>query len=494
MAIFSKSRGPSDTVIGRLSPTQAVWCGLALLTLVRLWYACRYDLIPDEAYYWVWSKHFALSYRDKGPLVAWTISLGTAIFGDTVFGVRFFAVVLSVGTAYQLYRLAQRLYDEATALWCLGVTALIPLLCIGSILMTIDPLSVFFWAWGANLSWSGIETGKVRYWLLAGAAVGLGFLAKFTNAMQLVCLALFLSWSGPHRRFLLSRQSLAMLLGFGLCSLPVFIWNIQTGWLHVLALADRSGLDRSLVFKPQEFFKYVGAELGVLTPLFLVGMVVAAIALWRNQSHETRVKFLLTQFLPIQGICLLFSLNSRVLPNWIAPTLLPGIIMLVAYWRPLFERAPKWRTPVWIALGLGLLVTLLLHLASLFPIPAKYDPLHKAEGWADFAQQVQRVREEHQANLLIANYYNQASMLQFYLPDHPVTYLPPARYGDTEFTLWPGYAVTNGTRALYVVDQHPLLSDKVKDQFKQSRLVPEFWAKFHGRPIEHFFIFLLWNE
>jgi hypothetical protein len=276
--------------------------------------------------------------------------------------------------------------------------------------------------------------------------------------------------------------------------LPVFIWNIQTGWLHVLALADRSGLDRTLAFQPKEFFKYVGAELGVLTPLFLVGMVVAALALWRNQSHETRVQFLLTQFVPIQGICLLFSLNSRVLPNWIAPTLLPGIILLVAYWRPLFERAPKWRTPVWIALGLGLLVTLLLHLASLFPIPAKFDPLHKGEGWADFAQQVQRVREEHKANLLIANYYNQASEMQFYMPDHPVTYLPPARYGDTEFTLWPGYTVTNGTRALYVVDQHPWLSDKVKDQFKQSRLVHEFWAKFHGRPIEHFFIFLLWNE
>jgi len=494
MTIFSRSRGPADCVIGGMSPTQAVWCGVALLTLFRLWFSCRYDLVPDEAYYWVWSKHFALSYRDKGPLVAWTISVGTALFGDTVLGVRFFAVLLSAGTSYQLYRLAQRLYDEPTALWCLGVATLIPLFCIGSILMTIDPLSVFFWAWGANLCWSGIETGRVRYWFLVGAAVGMGFLAKFTNGMQLVGIALFLIWSRPHRRFLLSRQSLAMLLGSFLCSLPVVIWNIQTGWLHVQALGDRSGLDRALAFKPKEFFKYLGGELGALTPLFLVGMVVAAIALWRNQSRETRVKFLLTQYVPIQGICLLLSFNSRVQPNWIAPTLIPGIIMLVAYWRPLFQRDAKWRKPVWISLGLGLLVTLLLHLASLLPIPAKYDVLHKAEGWVDFAQQVQRVREEHKANLLIANYYNQASMMQFYIPDHPVTYLPPAPYGDTEFTLWPGYEVTNGTRALYVVDGKPLLSDKVKNQFKHSCLVHEFWAKFHGRPIEHFFIFLLSNE
>src|SRR5215471_376012 len=197
MAIFWRSRGPADSVIGRMSPTQAVWCGVALLTLFRFWFSCQYDLVPDEAYYWVWSKHFALSYRDKGPLVAWTISLGTALFGDTVFGVRFFAVLLSAGTSYQLYRLAQRLYDEPTALWCLGVAALIPLFCIGSILMTIDPLSVFFWAWGANLCWSGIETGRVRYWFFVGVAVGMGFLAKFTNGMQLVGIALFLIWSRP---------------------------------------------------------------------------------------------------------------------------------------------------------------------------------------------------------------------------------------------------------------------------------------------------------
>ncbi len=81
---------------------------VGVLTLFRLWYCTRFDLIPDEAYYWVWSKHFALSYRDKGPLVAWTIALGTKLFGDTVFGVRFFAVLLSAGTAFQLYRLAQR--------------------------------------------------------------------------------------------------------------------------------------------------------------------------------------------------------------------------------------------------------------------------------------------------------------------------------------------------------------------------------------------------
>ena len=47
------------------------------------------QLVPDEAYYWLWSKHLAASYRDKGPAIGWTIALGTKLFGNTVFGIRF---------------------------------------------------------------------------------------------------------------------------------------------------------------------------------------------------------------------------------------------------------------------------------------------------------------------------------------------------------------------------------------------------------------------
>ena len=192
MTTQSSSSDTPDTVIGGLRPAHFAVLGVALLTLFRLWYLGCTDLVPDEAYFWVWSKHFALSYRDKGPLVAWTIALGTRLFGDTVFGIRFFAVLLSAGTAFQLFKLAQRLYDDRTALWCLVVATVVPLFAIGAILMTIDPLSVFFWAWGANLSWQAFESGKTRYWLLLGLAIGVGFLAKFINAIQLVGIVLFL--------------------------------------------------------------------------------------------------------------------------------------------------------------------------------------------------------------------------------------------------------------------------------------------------------------
>ena len=78
---------------------------------------------------------------------------------------------------------------------------------------------------------------------MLGLAIGLGFLAKFTNGVQLVCIALFLLWSKPHRHFIFSRQTLAMLGAFGICSLPILIWNFETGWVHAQALHSRSGAE-----------------------------------------------------------------------------------------------------------------------------------------------------------------------------------------------------------------------------------------------------------
>ena len=98
------------------SPVRLAVFLLFALTCYRLWFITRMELVPDEAYYWLWSKHPAWSYRDKGPAVAWTIALGTKLFGNTVFGVRFFAVMLGTGTGALLFLLARRL----TTAWRCG--------------------------------------------------------------------------------------------------------------------------------------------------------------------------------------------------------------------------------------------------------------------------------------------------------------------------------------------------------------------------------------
>ena len=53
--------------------------GLIALTLLRLVIAAVLPLIPDEAYYWIWSRHLQTGYFDHPPMVAVWIRAGTTL-------------------------------------------------------------------------------------------------------------------------------------------------------------------------------------------------------------------------------------------------------------------------------------------------------------------------------------------------------------------------------------------------------------------------------
>ena len=482
------------------SPVRLAILLLIALTGYRLWFITQMQLVPDEAYYWLWSKHLAASYRDKGPGIAWIIALGTELFGPTVFGIRFFAVVLSTGTGVLLFLLARRLYDDRVALWSLVLASVIPMIAVGSILMTIDSLSVFFWAWAALIFWKAIHRDHLSDWFWLGLAIGAGFLAKFTNGVQLGCIGFFLLWSKEHRPLLFSRKTLVLGAAFAVSCLPILWWNIETGWVHAMALHARSGVTNKFQIQPMELLQFIGGQFGVISPLIMAGMVVAAVALLWKKHTDQRVRFLLSQFLPLYGLFAFFSLNKAGQPNWAAPALVTGIIFTVVYWREAVARHPAWRGGVAAAFAIALLMTVVLHNTNPLMVTAQRvtdqlhrrpipDPLRRAQGWTDFAAHVQQARDNHQVNLLIADNYAQASMMAFYLADQPTPYLLPATYGDTQFTLWPGYEVRPDTRALYVTTSAGPLPKKLQEEFNQVELVDDFWSQHHGRPMTHFHIY-----
>ena len=65
-----KKLAPPNSII---DSKESIFLVLALLFLITikalfLWYA---NPLPDEAYYWLWSKNIAFSYFDHPPLVSW---------------------------------------------------------------------------------------------------------------------------------------------------------------------------------------------------------------------------------------------------------------------------------------------------------------------------------------------------------------------------------------------------------------------------------------
>src|SRR6478736_7329378 len=128
-----------------MSHTRAVWSFVLALAAIRLTMLGTSDLSFDEAHYWMWSERLAPAYFSKGPGVAFAMRASTAIFGATEFGVRFWSPLLGAATSLLLYYFTRKLFNERAGFWTIIALNAIPLFNVGNLVMTIDPLSIFFW-------------------------------------------------------------------------------------------------------------------------------------------------------------------------------------------------------------------------------------------------------------------------------------------------------------------------------------------------------------
>ena len=235
----------------------------------------------DEAYQWQWSKHLALSYFSKPPLIAYTQFLGTSIWGDNEFGVRFFSPLIAAALGMMLLKFFAREVNARAGFFLLLCVMATPLLSVGATLMTVDPLSVLFWTAAMLAGWNAIrpEAG-VRQWAWVGLWMGLGFLSKYTALFQLLCWVVFFALWRPARVHLRRAGPWLALLINVLCFLPVIIWNQQHHWITATHVASNAGLGEIYNWRQRLgfFSDFLGSELGLVNPVFFVSAMWAAAA------------------------------------------------------------------------------------------------------------------------------------------------------------------------------------------------------------------------
>ncbi len=445
---------------------------IAALLVFRLVYIAgdTIELSEDEAYQWLWSKHLALSYYSKPPLIAYTQFLGTALWGDTEFGVRFFSPVIAAALSVLMLRFLACQGHVRAGFWLVPLAATTPLLAVGSILMTIDPLSVLFWTAAMVSGWEAVQRDSTRHWLWTGLWMGLGFLSKYTALFQWLCWIVFFALWKPARVQLRRPGPWLALLVNLVCTLPVIIWNAQHGWITATHLYERGGLDAAWQPTLRFLGEFLGVEAGVLNPVFFVAMLWAMIAFWRSQRRDPLALFLFSMGAPLFLGYTIYTLRAHVLPNWIAPAVVPLFCLMALHWN-VRERAGARVVKGWLAAGLvlGLVAVVVLHDTDLVQkvagqnLPVNLDPLRRVRGWKEGAAVVAKARTrllaEGKPVFLIGDQYGVTGLLSFYLPeakagvpDHPLVYFRSTDRPINQFYFWPGYTNRTGQNAIYVRD------------------------------------------
>ncbi|HWW02644.1 MAG TPA: glycosyltransferase family 39 protein [Candidatus Acidoferrum sp.] len=465
---------------------------VALLLVARWAYIASgtIQLAEDEAYQWVWSKHLALSYYSKPPLIAYTQFLGTTLWGDNAFGVRFFSPLITAVMSLVLLRFFAREVNARAGFFLVSIVTAAPLLAVGAVLMTVDPLSVLFWTAAMLAGWRAIqESATTKDWLRVGLWMGLGFLSKYTELVQWVSWALvFILWAPARKQLRRPGPYLALLLNL-LLALPVLLWNYQHQWVTVAHVAEDADAGKGWHLTLRYVLDFLGAEAGLLNPIFFIAMLWAAIALWRRGRQNPRLVYFFGMGAPVFVMYFLHSFHARVLPNWIAPSVLPLFCLMVVYWDTRFRLGVK-AVKRWLVAGLvlGSVMVFFFHNTNLYAkvtghyLPVKLDPLHRVRDWDTTARVVDQARQQLLAEgkpvFIITDHYGMAGQISFYLPEartnvqtNPLVYCRSTAYPENQFYFLPGYSDRKGQNAIYVLE---LNRDNPTPVPPPDRLLTEF--------------------
>jgi 4-amino-4-deoxy-L-arabinose transferase-like glycosyltransferase len=408
-------RGLSDAGVAR-PLTRLALSALGALTLIRLIVAATAPLAPDEAYYWIWSRHLQGGYLDGPPMVALWIRVGTWIAGEGALGIRLLGPLSAALGSYLLWLSGEALlpgrHAGLVAAALLNATLLFG---VGTVIMTPDTPLVFFWVcclWAL----ASFVSDRNGWWLVAaGAFAGFALASKYTAVLLVVGAALWLLLTPSLRRWLLNPTPWWGVLFGAQAVLPVVNWNRAHGWA---SFAKQGG--RVADWHPARAARFLGelvaSQIGLATPLVfalcVAGVVLAVRMAWRSRDAGWMLLAVMT--VPAVAAFVQHALGGRVQGNWPAIIYPAAVIAAAGLERRLWNRL---RAP---AVALGLVITAAVYvqaIAAPFPLPVRLDPTAlQLAGWRGLAAQVEAARIRAGASFVASDEYGEAAELARDLP------------------------------------------------------------------------------
>ena len=405
------------------------WIGLVLLSFViRLCLAGWIQAAPEEAYYWNYAQRPSLGYYDHPPAVAWMIWCATRLAGNNDFALRLGPLFCAAMASFFVYQLAYRRWRDVNAGWrAVALLNLLPIFAGTGYFAFPDAPLMAAWSAAVYFGYRAVETGRIRFWLLWGAAAGCALLSKYTGGALLLAAGAFLLLT-PEGRVQLRKPGIYLgLLAALVVFSPVVWWNWQHEWMSFrfqFAGRHSRGIDFSLPL-------LLVLESSAVTPVaFVLFVILAAIAMRRREWQD---RWLAWQFWPIFLGFAASSFKEQTHINWISP----GYLSLLVLAQNCLARQPghadsslRWRCAAFrwsVAIGAVATCWIALYLAGFLPRtsvpPSLAHRLAPQFFWKDIAEDIDRIQNKLLSasgvktfSLAVDKYYL-ASEIAYYDPE-----------------------------------------------------------------------------
>jgi 4-amino-4-deoxy-L-arabinose transferase-like glycosyltransferase len=411
-------------------------------------------LLPDETYYWEWSRRLQGGYFDHPPGIALLIAAGTALFGNNTFGVRFGPAVAAIVLHVSIVLLASRLGGKRAAVRAALLGAVLPFSVLGLALATPDvallssaALALVFLE--RALSSKVNSRRSLLWWSLTGVALGFAFISKFTAVLLPFSLVVACLVYAPLRaRFAEPGPWVASAIAL-LMFAPVVMWNAAENWIAFRFQLNHGfgGNARGTpIGRELEMF---GGQLGLATPILGVLLFLVIAATLRNEwklreyssaTSKAGIRFALAMIALTPFAFFAVSAWKRPIEaNWPALAYSSAVVLLASS-RAGWANTKWWNRGVVFAAAI-VFAAILQTWHPIVPVAPRRDPIARAHGWTDLAKAVDRARNDGflsgtTQRWVAAERYQDASELAFHLPDQPRVFSLNMSGRANQYDLW----------------------------------------------------------
>jgi 4-amino-4-deoxy-L-arabinose transferase-like glycosyltransferase len=377
---------------------------LVALTLVRVavLFASSLEIYPDEAQYWLWSRHLDFGYFSKPPMIAWAIAL-TTVSGDSEALVRLSGPLFHFVAAMALFGTGRKLYGPWTGVAAAALYSLMPGVQQSSFIISTDaPLLCFLSL--ALLAYATLQSTEHRVRTAAGlgAALGLAMLSKYAALYAVVGILLHLALSAQARKAWTLKAAGTAVGVFLLVLSPNLAWNAAHHFATIGHTAANADWGAGKLFSLSELGEFVASQFGVFGPIpfavLAVGLVLGAVR--RRLSGPDLLLACLTA--PPLVVVLVQAFISRANANWAASAYVAGSVLVAAWLTQPPKTGRGGRRWLWAALGIQgvIAAAILVGLAQpkLADAAGLSNSLKRARGWESLTQALVRRADLEAAN------------------------------------------------------------------------------------------------
>jgi 4-amino-4-deoxy-L-arabinose transferase-like glycosyltransferase len=511
-AIPTQPREKPRPPLVRLASNPITW--IAVWLAAHLIYNGLRELVPDEAYYWVWSRHLALGYLDHPPMIAWLIALSTAIFGTSEWSVRLPCALLGATTLLvALWMLRRQPLTTPARRTALAMLLLGPLMAALGTLATPDTPSFCFSTFALACALQAIQhetshRARANWWLAFGLFCGLALLSKYTSILLPISVLLALATSSSGRRHLLNPGIWLGLIFALVVFSPVLWWNAQHHWasfrfqLHHGFTTEGTGIAEAPLLTPAKrlasLATYLAGQAAVWTPVFFILGLLALRGQFRilrhptpappatntdtdtdtESDHAAQSLLLFSAVIPLLFFAVA-AVDGSVELNWPAFAYVPLTLITARF----IDTDPRGRAGWYFGwTRFGCILALCCTLVAMFPELIWWigpDRLQAKEmfGWRQYAATVQQLRD---GDALAANDYQPAAELSFYLPGRPEIFSMNIRSRPSAYDFFPGRPDLASINRLLFIGKLDDLADQFPHVQRVDRQIYVYNARVRG--------------